>query len=128
MGSWLGLGPGASGTIAHGDTSSRFTNRKDIEAWIADPSGIREIEEIGRLETMEEVILMGFRLARGLDRESFKSRFGVDALDCIGAAAARWRDRGLLELDDSRIALTREGLLFLNRFLSDCLAEIASPP
>lgn len=128
MGSWLGLGPGASGTIAHGDTSTRFTNRKDIEAWIADPAGIREVEEIGRLETMEEVILMGFRLARGIDRARFKSRFDVDALDCIGASAARWRDRGLLELDDSRIALTRQGLLFLNRFLSDCLAELAPAP
>ncbi len=124
MGTWLGLGPGASGTVSHGETSTRFTNRKDIDAWIGNPSGIRESEEVGRIETIEEVILMGFRLARGLERGGFKSRFGVDILDCIGATAAHWRDRGLLNLDDSRIALTRDGLLFLNRFLSECLGEL----
>jgi oxygen-independent coproporphyrinogen-3 oxidase len=124
LGSWVAAGPGASGTIARGDTAYRYTNNRDIAAWMTDPSGSAEIEPIGRTDTMREALLMGFHLRAGIGKKEFKDRFGTDILDVIGPVARTWLDRGLLADTANRVALTRDGLVFLNRFLADCMEAI----
>jgi putative oxygen-independent coproporphyrinogen III oxidase len=122
--SYIGIGPGATGTIIEGDTSCRSTNTTDIRAWLADPGNTAEIEHVGREESIREFLMMGFRLAEGIPRERFQQRFGVDLLSLIGDTAGRWSRNGLLDIGEERISLTRDGLLLLNRFLIDCLQEL----
>jgi oxygen-independent coproporphyrinogen-3 oxidase len=65
---------------------------------------------------------MGFRYCQGPDPGLFHRRFGVDIEACIPQTIALWRDRGLLE--SAPLALTKQGLLFLDAFLKDAFGEI----
>jgi oxygen-independent coproporphyrinogen-3 oxidase len=121
---YVGVGPGATGTIVAGDTACRYTDTTDIASWLADPAAGASEETIGRADFIRETIMMGFRLVSGISRPEFHARFGFDILDCIGSTVERWESRRLLVVETERIRLTKEGLLVLNRFLVDCLEEI----
>ncbi len=123
MGSWIGIGPSATGNVSTGDRSTRFVNANDVAAWLADPAGVSERQEISRGETITETIMMGFRLRAGIDRKAFRARFGEDILSYAGQTLARWERNGLAECSADHAALTRDGLALLNRFLSECMEE-----
>ena len=122
--SYIGVGPGATGTIVKNDTATRYTDSRDIAQWLDDPEKGRETEEIGRDESLKEVLLMGMRLASGIDKSAFRERFGYEILSCVPETAARWIRNGLLQDSGTSIALSPEGLLYLNRFLADCMKEL----
>ncbi|HHU36623.1 MAG TPA: radical SAM family heme chaperone HemW [Treponema sp.] len=124
MGSYIGVGPSAVGTIQNGDKSIRYTNKRDLAAWLKNPIEQQIVEEISRTDTIIEVLLMGFRLRDGIARKSFKDRFGKDILDYIGITARNWQKKALFFVTEETVGLTREGLPILDRFLSDCLEEI----
>jgi oxygen-independent coproporphyrinogen-3 oxidase len=121
---YIGIGPGATGTIVSGDEAVRFTNTKDFASWLADPRVGRTIECISRKELMSEVLLMGMRLREGIVKCTFSERFGTDLASCIPRTIASWAARGLVIDKPDRLALTKEGLLFLNRFLLDAFDEL----
>jgi oxygen-independent coproporphyrinogen-3 oxidase len=121
---YVGAGPGATGTVFTDEAAFRYTNGRDIESWLRDPRKERTTERISREELRLEALLMGMRLADGIERRVAASRFGADLVDLIPNAVAAWSARGLLLVTNDRIALTREGLLFLNRFLEDCAREL----
>lgn len=121
---YIGVGPGATGTVIAGDTAYRYTVTRDIAAWLDDPRAIAFEERIDRGDCVREAFLMGFRLLDGVSRTGFCQRFGVDALDLIGGTVEAWRKKGLAAADESGVRLTRDGLLLLNRFLEDCLIEL----
>ena len=122
---YIGVGPGAAGTIISGDEAIRFTNTKDFASWFADPRAGRTAERISRKELMTEVLLMGMRLREGIDKRAFSARFGTDIASCIPKTVASWAARGLLIDEPNHLALTKDGILFLNRFLSDAVDELA---
>ena len=124
LNTYIGVGPGATGTIVSGDEAMRFTNTKDVDSWFADPRAGRTIERISRKELMTEVLLMGMRLREGIAKPAFSARFGVELASCIPRTIATWTARGLVIDEPGRLALTSEGLLFLNRFLSDAMDEL----
>jgi oxygen-independent coproporphyrinogen-3 oxidase len=126
MESWLGLGPGASGTVIDNEqgTALRVTVKNDVESWLdrprGDPGATEEL--IAAPGLIRETLLMGFRYCKGPDPELFKKRFRLDLEDAIPRTLASWRGKGLLR--DDIAALTAEGLLVLNRFLIEAFAEI----
>lgn len=124
MGSWMGIGPSATGNIAMGDRSARFVNGNDIEAWFADPAQVASRQEISRAETITETLMMGFRTLKGINRKSFHERFGEDVLTYIQKTFDTWERQGLARSTFANVALTRDGIMLLNRFLSQCLEEI----
>jgi oxygen-independent coproporphyrinogen-3 oxidase len=75
---------------------------------------------------MEESILMGFRRLDGPDRALFEKRFHTPLHSLIPATLGRWADRGLLQ--SHALALTRQGLLFLNAFLEEAFLEMRDAP
>jgi oxygen-independent coproporphyrinogen-3 oxidase len=125
MGNWLGLGPAASGTLIDDATGRglRRTVAPDLDLWLNRERGELESEELLDPPTlMKETILMGFRYIEGPDTALFRRRFGRDLEDLIGRTIARWRERGLMRPD--RMALTKEGLLFLNPFVTEAFEEL----
>ncbi|HNY20677.1 MAG TPA: radical SAM family heme chaperone HemW [Treponemataceae bacterium] len=122
--SYVGVGPGATGTIRREKESFRYTDNRDIAAWMRDPTANTDNESISAVDTLAEAILMGFRLTRGVDRNAFKDRFDVDLATKIKKTAIKWQKKGLLEVSETRMNLNQEGLLVLNRFLVDCLEEL----
>ncbi len=124
MDPYLGAGPSAVGTMPVGDESVRYTNTRDLSAWLENPAGHQEIEYISRQDTLFEVLLMGFRLNAGISRKRFENRFSADILDVITHTIELWKNKELLVVTEDSIALTRNGLPLLNRFLSDCMGEL----
>jgi len=125
MENYLGCGPGAVGTIIDTNqaTARRFSVPKNVEAWLhGDSEGFAVTEHITRNDLIAECLIMGFRTVAGVDDAFMTRRFGADTRIFIPHSLMVWRIRGLAEMD--RPALTKSGLLFLNRFLIDCLSEL----
>jgi oxygen-independent coproporphyrinogen-3 oxidase len=137
MENWLGFGPGASGTVffdepfparKDGILALRRTLPHDIDAYLEGTLAPQE-EELDRDTLLKESLLMGFRSVYGPDRTLFKKRFGLAVEDAIPKTFRKWRRLGQNSPGGTYIreegpALTREGLLFLNRFLEDAFAEL----
>jgi oxygen-independent coproporphyrinogen III oxidase len=123
MESWLGFGPAASGTLVDekSGTARRASVPPDVGSWLEGKASAVE-EQVDRTALMEETFMMGFRTLAGPDAELFKRRFGRPMEAFIGDTLASWRGRGLVAKDAP--ALTREGLLFLDPFILDCVSEL----
>ena len=121
---YFGAGPGATGTVITGDTSIRRVNTTDIGRWIDRPETSFDIEHISREDSIKEAIIMGMRTISGINREKFRARFGADVVGLIPATIDAWIRKGLLKVKGDSLALNRDGLLFLNKFLADCLVEL----
>ena len=124
MENWLGAGPAASGTIIDDETGTgkRYTYPPDIETYIAGRRAI--VEELDKNALIRETLLMGFRYRGGLDPLSFKRRFGCGIEELIPQTINRWRERDFFDTEQSVLAPSPNGLLFLNAFLRDAFGEL----
>lgn len=114
-GDWLAFGAGAHGAgpadrwrVVSGTTDyiQRVAEGRDVvaERWPRDP-----------VTRLEEALVMGLRLTRGLDLPWFAARYGVDVWARYGAALAPFVQAGHLVHDPGRrICLTRTGMLVAN--------------
>ena len=138
---WLALGLGASGTIIDDKTGTgiRYTNPEFYHAKVERSKGLRNIsklssilgvlassreEQLDKLTLIKETLLMGFRYIEGPDEALFQRRFRRNINGLIPKTIETWRERGLLQKD--KCALTKEGLLLLNRFLMEVFDELES--
>jgi oxygen-independent coproporphyrinogen-3 oxidase len=113
MEGWLAAGPSSSGTIIDEEngTAKRFTYRRDIDAYIKNPSIHSAVfEELDRDILIKESLLMGYRCRQGPDAKKFKRRFGRGIEECIGQTLTRWKNRDIM--------------LFLNSFLTEAFSEL----
>jgi oxygen-independent coproporphyrinogen-3 oxidase len=132
MQNWLGCGPGASGTVIDDSTGTAFrrTIFNDVDSYIKyftnkntfDACPGMNIEIIDKKTLLKESLMMGFRYIDGPNEPLFKKRFSVTIDDAIPETIFAWREKGLY--DKTKTALTKDGLLLLNRFLRDCFDEI----
>jgi oxygen-independent coproporphyrinogen-3 oxidase len=129
MENWLGLGPAASGTLID-DGAARGLRRTvvpDADRWLKGNTEDLETEEaLDTFTLIKETILMGFRYIEGPNAALFRRRFrtGLDAV--IGGTMARWKERGLMRPDGA--ALTKAGLLLLDRFVVEAFEEMDARP
>lgn len=71
-----------------------------------------------RQERLEEAVMTGLRVRRGIDRAAFLARYGVDIMDAFGEALRPSVAGGLLLVDDATVRLTRRGVLMSSEVLS----------
>ena len=129
---YAGIGPGAhgrrSGQIGEGRRSGLATTRiRRPESWLeavrARGEGIEAETAIAPHEAAEEALLMGLRLAEGIDPETFARTTGMALADIVDSAA--WRGlaaMGLLE-PGPRLAVTPNGRALTNRLLVELVAS-----
>jgi len=127
MESWVACGPGASTTLIEDalGCGKRYTNRADLAAYLAwDGKGLPPGDEelLDKNTLLKESLMMGFRTLQGPDETLFKARFHQPIDMLIPQTLNRWRSRGFLQ--ETRLALTSEGLLLLNSFLVDAFREL----
>ncbi|MDR0539736.1 MAG: radical SAM family heme chaperone HemW [Spirochaetaceae bacterium] len=139
MQNWLGAGPSASGTIIYGNgklgEGKRYTGLSDAAFYTAvsltsNPHipfvhrPLYKHETLSRAVLIEESIFMGFRTTYGPDERLFEQRFGCALAGFIPQTIEVWHDKGLLR-PSNPLALTIDGLAFLNRFLNEALLELS---
>ncbi|MEZ5810671.1 MAG: radical SAM family heme chaperone HemW [Rhizobiaceae bacterium] len=120
-GEYVGVGPGAHGRFV--DTGRRVVTmaEKHPETWLekveADGHGMAEGEILSREQEADEMLLMGLRLAEGIDLARWSELAGRP-LD--GAVLAGLQEERLIEpLGNSRLRATPAGMLVLDALVAD---------
>ncbi|MBO6729625.1 MAG: radical SAM family heme chaperone HemW [Maricaulis sp.] len=113
-GDWIGIGPGAHGRLGAHSQSGRIATEAArrpgdyIDQVATTGWGVRSLETLSADDERTERVLMGMRLAAGLDLAQVAdfTGLGIDEAEC-----RRMAELGYVERDQTRLKLTREGQL-----------------
>lgn len=124
-GDWIGIGPGAHGRLDIPGGRRGLATRRSPAAWLdrveTEGHGIETITEEGAGEAVAEALMMGLRLAEGVDMAALSHRFADLPLHIDMAARDSLIADGVLAMDAARLRVTPRGRLVLNRILADLL-------
>jgi oxygen-independent coproporphyrinogen-3 oxidase len=123
---YVGIGPGAHGRFAEADAKRATRRASGPENWL----GLVEAKGHGTVETsvvtgqdrVEEALMMGLRLADGVDRTLFASVAGADPVEALGARLGPLVEAGFLEVRPDRLKATAAGRQRLNAVLERLIA------
>ena len=128
---YVGIGPGAHGRFAErpvqGPTKRATRRVSGPEAWLEAVErtghGTAESSVVAGRDLVEEALMMGLRLADGIDRATFASLTGADPVAALGEARLAPLVRaGFLEIRPDRLGATASGRQRLNALLERLLA------
>jgi oxygen-independent coproporphyrinogen-3 oxidase len=118
---YLGIGPSAAGLV----NGVRYSNVADLAAYtkavLAGRSPRVEEERRSVEQRARETAMLELRLIEGIDRDRFARRYGHDPVAFFAEAVRRHSERGLLEVTDTHLRLTRAGLLLADTVVADFL-------
>jgi oxygen-independent coproporphyrinogen-3 oxidase len=124
-GDYSGIGPGGHGRRIGMRTVRHRKPENFLSAVRRNGNGVSEEAPLLTGEAADEALVMGLRLAEGLDVAAIAARFGLETVvdwqkvDLICAT-------GLLARDGNRIAVTSRGRLVLDSILGEIAADEAS--
>ena len=122
-GDYVGVGPGAHGRRLGMRTVRHRKPENFLSAMARNGHGISEEATLSSAESADEALVMGLRLAEGIDPRSIAERFGLSQI-VDWASIERLVRSGHLERRAKRIALTAKGRLLLDHILGEiALAE-----
>jgi len=107
------IGLGATGTTS----SMRYQITRDIQTFLHETNVIASEEP---RDLMNEVIMVGFRVVEGIDKQDFNVRFGQSIHDAY-PAIAKVKNQGLLEENETHIYPTQKGIMLNNEILIQLL-------
>lgn len=116
---WVGVGPGAHGRFGQGPARRAVVRRKLPEAWLAavekDGHGTESDAPATTDETVGEALMMGLRLAEGIDAARFTTATGMTIADAVPEARlAPMVAGGFLVGDAAGLRATPAGMRVLN--------------
>lgn len=114
---YIGLGAGATGMR----NNMRYTNSRSLTKWAEQQDA--GIEELSQRTLIFEYLMMGLRKLSGIDSAEFYGRFGESLEKYIEPLFAEWVQKGLAECKNGRYFFNRDGILFLNSFLTTLLEQ-----
>ncbi len=121
---YAGIGPGAHGRLDIGGTRHATATEKRPEAWLmrveASGHGVTTDELLNSEERADEFLLMGLRLAEGIDPDRYAALAGRP-LDPDRIALLR--EEGAIAVDaDGRLRVTQAGFPVLDAVVADLAA------
>lgn len=103
-----------------GTIMCRYKNIPDVSAYIADPVGVRTVEErLEKKDLMSEYMILRLRLTEGADREEFRKLFGKPMDEIFGDTIRKYTGLGLLEDRGGCVALTEKGFDVANSVMCE---------
>ncbi len=121
---YAGIGPGAHGRRGGFATTRHKKPENFLNAVAERGHGIAEQRMLKPTEQAAEALLMGLRLAEGIDLTALESRFAIPRADLIvEAKLAQYAELGLLWQDGSRIGVTTKGSPLLDALLAELVAD-----
>ncbi len=117
-GEWLGFGCGAHSTR----DGVRWKNISSTQDYIAAVACGRPVDGDQRRLTPDErlgdALFTGLRLVDGIDTNAIQTRYGVDVWRRFGAELEPFLEAGCLRRSESRLSLTRKGMLLAHEVMS----------
>jgi putative oxygen-independent coproporphyrinogen III oxidase len=120
-GEWLGFGCGAHSTRRGVRWKNLSSTTEYIAAVAAGQSLVVERRVLSAREALEEALFTGLRLARGIDVDAVKARYGVDVWDFYRRQLEQFREAGVLIYDGRLLRLSRAGMLLANEIMAKFL-------
>ncbi len=109
QGCYLGFGVSAASYI----NGRRYTNISDIKKYIKNVNEmgnvIEESEELDKLDTIKEYIILRLRLNEGVSIKDFYNKFKTNIFDMFKTEIDELISKKLLKYDGSNISLTKYG-------------------
>jgi oxygen-independent coproporphyrinogen-3 oxidase len=115
-GDYAGIGPGAHGRRLGFRTVRHRKPENFLSGLRRNGHGIVEEELLSSREAADEALVMGLRLAEGIDAADLEGRFDVPVIDW--AAVERLRSSDLLEVNGTSVRATPQGRLVLDSLLA----------
>jgi oxygen-independent coproporphyrinogen-3 oxidase len=120
---YAGIGPGAHGRVSVGDALLATRRHRAPEAWAErverDGHGTTSEDGLSPTERTREMLLMGLRLAEGVDADRFASRTGTALRDALDAdVLAHAVGEGYVRQDGNVLRATTEGRKRLDALLA----------
>lgn len=120
----VGIGPGAHGRRGGLATVRHKKPESFLKAIAAQGHGIAEARALGAEEQAAEALLMGLRLAEGVDLAALAARFGLPPEALVDAGAlARLERLGLVWRAGARIGVEPQGRSVLDAVLAELVAD-----
>jgi oxygen-independent coproporphyrinogen-3 oxidase len=121
---YAGIGPGAHGRLDIGSRRHATATDKRPETWLmrveANGHGVLTDDELNSVECADEFLLMGLRLAEGIDPRRYAAISGR-TLD--PGRIALLREEGAIVVDeDGRLRVTQDGFPVLDAVVADLAA------
>ena len=120
---YAGVGPGAHSRITRDDAKHAIAIRKSPEAWLeavaASGHGIEQDERLSPQDSADEYLLMGLRLAEGIDEKRLKA---IDGRRLDDARLQQLEAQGLVKRTPDRLRATDTGRLVLDRLIVELAA------
>jgi oxygen-independent coproporphyrinogen-3 oxidase len=120
-GEWLGLGAGASGSIAGLRYKRTPIVRDYIAAAAAGQSGFVFEEPSTREALMHDTVMLGLRLAEGVSNTTFTARFGVSLEQYCGPRLGELTQAGVLVWRDDALTISPSHYFICNAVLGELL-------
>ena len=117
---YVGIGPGAHGRRGGVATLRHKKPENWLEAVTAKGTGLKEERSLGAAEQASEALLMGLRLAEGVDLGGLARRFAIEREALIDPAKlALYENLGLAWREGGRIGVTPQGMPLLDALLGE---------
>ena len=117
---YLGIGPGAHGRRGGVATLRHKKPENYLAAVARQRHGIAEERPLGRNEQASEALLMGLRLADGIDLAALARRFAIPVDEMIDGPRVDFHERlGLVLRDGDRLRVTGAGMPVLDALLTE---------
>ena len=118
---YLGLGPGAVSCLQ----GTRWKNIEDIREYgrrLAighNPIDEGELELLSLSVRMAERVILGLRLAKGVDLYAFRQDFEIDLRDIYAEVLIKYERTGILFVQEGHLRLNQEYVFLANSVLKD---------
>lgn len=120
MRDYLGFGISAHSFLG----GKRFYNRADLSAYLKTPTALQEEEEVLTPAAREyETVMLGLRLADGIDEAEFAVAFGYGFYEKYGARLRPFLSAGYACHDGNKTYLSTRGMAVSNTILAEILGE-----
>jgi len=117
-GSWRGFGCGAHSTVDGRRWKNVAGTGDYVERLRQSGSVAVDVEELSPQARVEEALFTGLRLAAGINRRNFLTKYGVEPWSAYGQALEPYVSEGLMWADEDTFGLTRRGMLIANEILT----------
>jgi oxygen-independent coproporphyrinogen-3 oxidase len=121
---YIGFGPGAVSYVDNIRWKNLKHPRHYIDRIASGQSLVGTKESLSRMESLGETIMLGLRLASGIQVSELESRYDLPVRKIIEPVIGKEVHRGHLEYDGNNLRLTHSGLLFANDVTNEFLAII----
>lgn len=121
MKEYLGFGAGAH-SYFEGVRYSNFDHIPEYIKGVSDGSAVETRERLSRTDMLEETIMLGLRKADGIKLGFIKKHFGIDLLMTKNDVVEKYKNMGLIKVENDYLSVTDDGMKVLNKIILDLVS------